>query len=677
MVRAALVLLLAGLATGRVQDRDATLWVEVVSADTGAPLAGQCLVITRRGRRNWEGESVSAMEGGIDRFPETDEHGRARFRLPPRAYTLHVRWEEGAPARREVEVAELAPGEVRTLRVELPTEPDVPFHGRLVEEGSGAPLAGADVLLFEAGTWGKPWPIYQPSEVLAELARTTTDGEGRFEVVAPSWKSAMVRVSAAGHAPAFVPVEPGHACPEDEVVLPVGGSGVLIATVQQGGRPVPGIQVNLLQEGAGLIRHAPTDEDGRCRFGDVPAGIPLQVRLDRPSPEDDWNKEWFEPRFPWQRLWEEIPEPLLLASGETREETWQLGATCTVRGIVRDADGRPVPGLTLELIRMDERREEPLFIGGWMTKSPDLVDCDAEGRFVLPDLPGGAWWIGPVAGHERNPNQEAAPFAKRFIIPPQGTALDLELTVHLGLYVRGRVLDALGRPAGGARIRCREPRTDATADADGSFVLGPLIPGEYELTAGLRGNAQSLPVVCRPDEPPVELHLRPAGRLLVLAVDAAGNASHGARVCLYREGSERGLTAAYTPDTDGTCRRDDLLGGTYTLVGRDGDRIGRLDAVEIVPHTSTSVILVVADLAATLRVRHEDPELPFGELFVTQGGSTVGWRTLSAGRTTELTVPAGACQLLLRERDGARCQTLAVEAVAGVATDVVFPRRRP
>lgn len=90
------------------------------------------------------------------------------------------------------------------------------------------------------------------------------------------------------------------------------------------------------------------------------------------------------------------------------------------------------------------------------------------------------------------------------------------------LTLRGRVVDAAGRPVAGARVVCREaePR-EVTSAADGGFACEGIAPGELGPRHGrvdlrVTGDAafaRCQGVVVGPDQPPVEVVLRPTARL--------------------------------------------------------------------------------------------------------------------------------------------------------------------
>ncbi len=646
---------------------EATLWIEVVSADTGAALVGVHLGISSAGVLSYSGEGVSALEGAPGKFPDTDAQGRARFRLPPGAYTLHVSWGERGGGRKDIEVAELADGEERTQRIELPTANDLRFLGRVLDEGSGAPIAGADVLLFEGSSWGTSWPIYQPSEVIAELARTSTDAEGRFEVWSASWKRTMVRVRAPKLVPAFVPVQPGHSERELEIVLRLGGSAVLVATIEQAGKPAVGISVCLLMEGKGFVCSGQTDPDGRCRIEDVPAGVRLEVRLDRPAPGGEEDIQW---RFPFQRLHQDIPELLVLEPGETREQTWQLGVLCTLRGIARTPEGRPLPGLLLRLMR-GEADDEPSFIRPFSQKFPDVVQTDEHGAFVIADLPSDIWWLCPEPTDGRNPNLEAAPFTTRVAIPEGAREMDIDLEVHCGLYIRGIVEDPDGNPLERASVDALP--LEASTDAHGQYRLGPLVPGAYELSAGKKGFAPSALVNARAGDEGVRLRLERGGTLRVRIVDAAGNPLPGAQPSLLRANS--GSIVGRGKGESEFRTWSDLPASRYSLTATLDESIGWIPDIGVEAGSESTETLVVAELAARLRVSSADAALPYCYLHVFRNGVPVAWTSLKGLEDATLSVPAGPCELVLAGRKGDWKQTVSVLAVAGEETEVVFPSR--
>jgi hypothetical protein len=413
----ALVLLTLGFACPLQSVARATLWVEVVSQDTGAPIPGVQLVITRAGVRSFSVEGVEPLEGRLGKAPSTGSDGRARFRLRPGAYSLCVTRDS---PKRWIEVPELADGEERTLRVALPTLDDLRYLGRVVTHEPGGtadtPLAGAEVLLFEGSGWSNAWQRLTPLDVVEEVARTTTDADGCFEVLSASWKNRMVRVRAAGRTPAYLPVVPGHSEPEQRREVRLEPTASLIARVEHEGELPSGTTLHLFHQAAGTPGSVIVGADGTCRLDDLPAELPLQVQLSWSPPDVDEEraKEWFQAPYPSQRLEHRIREPLVLVPGEVATRTFRLPPRCTLAGVVLDTAGRPLPGLLLRLERADstpptEPREFSL------VKYPDLLTTDAAGAFRIADLPGEtSWYLGPDPGDREHAE-----------LVPEGTPLTL------------------------------------------------------------------------------------------------------------------------------------------------------------------------------------------------------------------------------------------------------------
>ncbi len=148
-------------------------------------------------------------------------------------------------------------------------------------------------------------------------------------------------------------------------------------------------------------------------------------------------------------------------------------------GRVLDAAGRPVgaarvwtevdPGLRRRLTSIVDTASE---LRGATRK------CDASARFELDDAPG-------VAGILK---AWAPGFAELALPIPASSRDDLELRLVAAaddeLILRGRVLDALGRPVEGAWI---SSGSYARSGSDGGFLLrvsGQAIPEQYVLTEG-------------------------------------------------------------------------------------------------------------------------------------------------------------------------------------------------
>ncbi|MEQ1894941.1 MAG: hypothetical protein ABL998_20560, partial [Planctomycetota bacterium] len=140
---------------------EARLAVHVVTRESGAPLGGQEIVVWpdaggmhsigyRRVGPAEHNEFLllvadgEALEIPLESMPTTDASGRLTFRLSPGPY--RIRGQIGAARIRED--LTLVSGEERELVLEVPTELDRLFVGRVRERDGGAAIADAEVLLF-------------------------------------------------------------------------------------------------------------------------------------------------------------------------------------------------------------------------------------------------------------------------------------------------------------------------------------------------------------------------------------------------------------------------------------------------------------------------------------------------------------------------------------------------
>jgi hypothetical protein len=364
----------------------------------------------------------------------------------------------------------------------------VHFLARVLVSGTDAPVADAEILLFDSEYGGKSWPLTQEVPIFEELGRVRTDADGFLDVWAPSWKDSAVRVTSPGLSRAYLVVEPGHDTPETAVVVHLDRGASLFATVEQDGEPVRDITIWLSSKpndaiGFDAVQWKRTGIDGSCRMEGLPANVPLFVRLERPSPPPPtpfvlgWS-------YPEQRPWQTIPETLTLRPGEMREQSFILKRLCSMQGVVRETDGRPVAGITLGLIRGDDE-----WIGERRMPCRDefgeFLQTDAEGRFVVDDLPSDVWRIGPVVDGWREGDDLLLPAGPltRVNLVEGADPTRLEIVVHRGLFIEGVVVGPKGEEVASSMVSALEFEPVVVGNSQGRFRFGPLVPGEYHLYA--------------------------------------------------------------------------------------------------------------------------------------------------------------------------------------------------
>lgn len=391
--------------------------------------------------------------------------------------------------------------------------------GRVVY-ADGRAFSGA-VFVLAAEGWQAPWSS-------ACGARVSLDAEGTFVARGLPRGNAVVTA-----------IEDGVCRVVETVAVPHSGGYVLTvdagATVREGrvvaaddGSPIPGATVvagaTSEQERFHLAR---TETDGQGRFrlalcigrGGLRAFargfVPLRTPLDSLPP-----------------------------GGEEIVMRLARGARLTGR-VTTASDGMPVPGIAVRVIPEG---------GDFRFFPPDPATTDADGRYLVEDLPAGesvvlaegAGWVtqGLVGGERRF----SSPIAATLVA---STTATFDIRVVKAASATGVVFDVAGRPVAGAVVRAEgrqgpnsytsdgameNTRVEPTATAaDGTFSMADLVGGAtYVFTAtapdGSKGHSGYLRAR---DEAPVRVVIRfvPERRIEVslLAADTGAPVA-GARV---------------------------------------------------------------------------------------------------------------------------------------------------
>ncbi|MET0928021.1 MAG: carboxypeptidase regulatory-like domain-containing protein [Aeromicrobium sp.] len=221
--------------------------------------------------------------------------------------------------------------------------------------------------------------------------------------------------------------------------------------VSDGTDPVEGVTVTLTPDGGGAAKTTTTDVDGRYVFDDNPDDTDYTIEVTPPA--------GYEP----------VPDRQTSIDGGPVTEDFVLQALPIVSGTVSDADG-PVAGVTVELA------------DGAQTYRAVTA---ANGTYELPGVPAGTYALtvpSPPAGYQR-----PAPTATVVVAGADRPNQDILLTrVPATGSVAGTVtLD--GAPLAGVDVAVRPTGgtggtgTTVTTDAEGTYGLGGLAPGTYEI----------------------------------------------------------------------------------------------------------------------------------------------------------------------------------------------------
>lgn len=638
----------AGVATSAAPSAGpALLLARVTGIETGEPIAHVYVTAWR------ENGTILATPQEI----ETDESGLAELEVEHSVPLVVSAQGDGRnTSNARLDIAPLAPGERREVALSVLTREDLVVHGVVMRRDTREPIADVTV-------------DTQPVRRSGPGPRAITANDGTFRIAVRSFATWSLRYEHAEYGTALSPARPGHedASRRIEILLDpcatiralvraADGSDTTDWSAVASASPWSIEQPNgSWVAGPGEVRWtANVASDGIALVTRLPARAPIDLEIRRGS-RAVWNSR----------------EPIVLAPGEVREIECRAGAAA-IHGYVREIDGTPAPNV--------EMRVAPALAGSAayvetrLRAGTALATTDAEGAYRFEGLEPGAWSVGPAPAQagERDPLRDPAPIAQRVVLEAGGAGVRHDVVLVRGLVVAGRVEHADGRAARDAVVLASNDddasTLDARCDADGAFVIGPLVRGPWKVHAYANGSSPSRPVVVQAGAEDVVLRLRAESRLAVVVRDEAGEPVGDAFVGIVPSGG-LGEALMQQSDADGRAEFAGLQPDAYGIAAstHDGRYAAQPDVV-LVQGVAREVALVLRP-GGRASVRFDGPGNA-AVVVVSDRGALVRTLSIVRGATADFVGPVGEVDVQLHVGGKTYARRVALAREPGVA--IVF-----
>lgn len=580
---------------------------------------------------------------------ETDASGAFRVTSDdPGPFLLHARHPDFAPRTLERVAAGGEP-------LEIVLDAGLEIVGRVLDANRGDPIHGARVRAASSFVGARAQGL---------LAEALTDAEGRFRLERLPAGAHVVSAAAAGYA--LAELRDTRAGEEVELAL-LPGSSIEGVVVDADGQPLPGARVRatggvLPFRATVLEATEPTGDDGGFWIPGVePGSYRVEVRKGGYAPL--------------------LSEPVAVEAELPARARLVLEEGAFVTGRLLTAEGNPTPG------RLELRESQGVALQPERVEE-SRVDAKSDGGFRLGPLASGEHvLIATAPGH-------AATLVPVRVAKGDSEADVGEVTLEVGGWIRGRVVDEDGRPIAEAAVTAvaiGPPSTVRSGD-DGAFELTGLRGERHRLTAAAPGYV--LPYApgasAASGAEDVVLELRRAGTVIGRVEDPDGRPITGFGVQLESEERSSG-PSYYGParpfgDAEGRFRLDDVVPGPHVLeVTAAGFSRAVVADVAVTAGETTDVGLVRLDHGAALSgtvVDESGAPVPGAELRLQAAARDSYWARQTArsgiGGAYRLEgLEPGRVGLLAQHRDYADELIEGIEIAPGqgeISLDVVLVR---
>jgi uncharacterized protein YfaS (alpha-2-macroglobulin family) len=225
-----------------------------------------------------------------------------------------------------------------------PLQDGTPIHGR-VRRSDGSVISDAALTLIDPG--GR------------QVGRGVSDGNGDYQLAAPTPGSYVLIASAGSHQPQASMVSVGGSPVAVDVVL-TGTAGISGTVTAVGGDPVPGATATLADDRGEVVGSQATNARGRYAFGELVAGAyTLVVSADAYRPV--------------------AMSVEVSSTGETVRDV-ELAGGARLHGVARVSDGRVIPDARITLLDQ---------VGNVL----GVTTTDEFGEYGFGDLPEGDYTV--------------------------------------------------------------------------------------------------------------------------------------------------------------------------------------------------------------------------------------------------------------------------------------------